>query len=152
MSQQRAPSLIARNKTARRFYELLEFVEAGILLSGPEVKSIRHNSVNFRDAHVLFRRGEAFLVGLHIAPYANAGYAGHDPDRERKLLLHRREIDLLAEKTARKGLALIPTDMHFIRGRIKIGLALGRGKKLHDKRDDLKAAAELRDARREMAR
>jgi SsrA-binding protein len=150
MNRQRTPSLIARNKKARRFYELLEFVEAGILLIGPEVKSIRNNGVNFRDAHVLFRQGEAFLVGLHIAPYANAGQAGHDPDRERKLLLHRREIDLLAEKTAQKGLALIPTDMHLTRGRVKIELALGRGKKLHDQRDDLKAAAELRDAQREM--
>jgi SsrA-binding protein len=146
------PSLIARNKKARHFYELLEFVEAGVLLSGSEVKSVRAGSVNFRDAYVVFRQGEAFLVGLHIAPYANAGYAGHDPDRERKLLLHGREIAILAEKTARKGLALIPTDMHFTRGRIKVELALGRGKKFHDRRDDLKAAAELRDAQREMDR
>jgi SsrA-binding protein len=149
MSQHSAPSLVARNKKARHLYELLEFVEAGLLLYGSEVKSVRAGGVNFRDAHVLFRRGEAFLVGLRIAPYANSGYAGHDPDRERKLLLHRREIDILAEKTARKGLALIPVNMHFSRGRIKIELALGRGKKLHDQRDDLKAAAELRDARRE---
>ncbi|MDR2076821.1 MAG: SsrA-binding protein SmpB [Desulfovibrio sp.] len=152
MNQHSASSLIARNKKARHFYELLEFVEAGILLGGSEVKSIRANGVNFRDAYVLFRQGEAFLVGLHIAPYANAGYAGHDPDRERKLLLHRRELNILAEKTSRKGLALIPTNMRFSRGKIKVELALGRGKKLHDQRDDLKAAAELRDARREMER
>jgi SsrA-binding protein len=152
MNQQRTSSLIARNKKARHYYELLEFVEAGILLNGTEVKSIRANGVNFRDAYVVFRQGEAFLTGLHIAPYANAGYAGHDPDRERKLLLHTREIDHLAEKTAQKGLSVIPVNMHFTRGRIKVELALGRGKKLHDQRDDLKAAAELRDAQREMER
>lgn len=149
MSQPQAPSLIARNKKARHLYDLLEFTEAGILLSGPEVKSIRAGGASFRDAYVVFRQREAFLVSLRIAPYANAGYAGHDPDRERKLLLHRREIEILAEKTARKGLTVIPVNMHLSRGRIKVELALGRGRKLQEQREDLKAAAELREARRE---
>ena len=98
-----------------------------------------------------FRGEEAILVGLHIAPYSNAGYAGHNPDRERKLLMHKREIQSLAEKVQQKGLSLVPVDMHFRNGKVKVELALGRGKKLHDQRDDLKNAAEMRDAEREMS-
>ena len=145
-------SLIAQNKKARHYFELLEFFEAGIVLTGSEIKSIRQNGVNFRDAYVTFRQGEAFLVGLHIAPYANAGYAGHDPDRDRKLLLHTRQIALLASRVAQKGLSVVPVNLHFSQGRVKVEIALGRGKKLHDQRDDLKNTAELRDAQREMAR
>jgi SsrA-binding protein len=144
--------LVARNKKARHYYELLEFIEAGIMVTGSEMKSIRQGAVNFRDAYVTFREGEAFLVGLHIAPYANAGYARHDPDRDRKLLLHRRELAALAEKVQQKGLSLLPLDMHFRHGKVKLELALGRGKKLRDQRQDLKQSAALRDAEREMAR
>ncbi|MDR2161580.1 MAG: SsrA-binding protein SmpB [Desulfovibrio sp.] len=151
MSGNSSTSFVVLNKKARHFYEFLEFVEAGILLSGPEIKSIRANKVNFHDSYVLFRQGEAFLTGLHIASYINAGYAQHNPDRERKLLLHKREIKILREKTAQKGLSLIPVNLHFSKGRIKIELALSRGKKLHDQRDDLKTAAILREALREMA-
>ena len=143
--------LIARNKKARHYYDLLDRIEAGIMLTGSEMKSVRAGAVNFRDAYVTFRNGEAFLVGLHIAPYANAGYARHDPDRERKLLMHRRELTNLAGKVQQKGLSLLPLDMHFRNGKVKVELALGRGKKLRDQRQDLKQAAAMRDAEREMA-
>ena len=143
---------IARNKKARHYYEFLEYIEAGIALTGSEMKSIRQGSVNFRDSYVTFRGDEGILVGLHIASYRNAGYAGHDPDRERKLLLHKREIRSLAVKVQQKGLSLVPVDMHFRNGKVKVELALGRGKKLHDQRHDLKNDAEMRDAEREMSR
>ncbi|MDR0339194.1 MAG: SsrA-binding protein SmpB [Desulfovibrio sp.] len=151
MNKKTSPALIAKNKKARHYYELLEFVEAGIVLTGSEMKSVRVGAVNFRDAYVTFRAGEAFLIGLHIAPYANAGYAGHDPDRDRKLLLHRRQLETLAEKIQQKGLALVPANMHFAHGKVKVELALGRGKKMQDQRQDLKNAAAMRDAEREMA-
>lgn len=143
-------SLIAQNKKARHYFELLEFVEAGIVLTGSEIKSVRAAAVNFRDSYVTFRQGEAFLIGLHIAPYANAGYDQHDPDRDRKLLLHDREIAKLAEQVDQKGLTVVPVNLHFRNGRVKVEIAVGRGKKLHDHRDTLKQAAELRDAQREM--
>ncbi|MDL2316868.1 SsrA-binding protein SmpB [Desulfovibrio sp. OttesenSCG-928-A18] len=153
MNKKSSGGLIAHNKKARHYYELLEFFEAGMVLTGSEMKSIRLGGVNFRDAYVSFSdSGEAFVVGLHIAPYANAGYARHDPDRKRKLLLHRRELRVLAEKVQQKGLSLIPVNMHFRNGKVKLELALGRGKKLYDQRQDLKQAAAMRDAEREMTR
>lgn len=144
--------IIAQNKKARHYYELLEFIEAGVVLTGSELKSIRQGAVNFADAYVIFREGEAFIIGLHIAPYVNAGYAQHIADRERKLLMHARELRSLADKVQQKGLTLIPVNMHFRNGRVKLELALGRGKKMQDQRQDLKHAAEMRDAEREMAR
>ena len=146
MNKKNAGGQIAQNKKARHYYELLEFIEAGIALTGSEMKSIRQGAVNFRDSYVTFRGEEAILVGLHIAPYNNAGYAGHNPDRDRKLLLHKREIRNLADKVQQKGLSLVPVNMHFSNGKVKVELALGRGKKLHDQRHDLKNAAEMRDA------
>lgn len=150
MAKNNSPSSIAQNKKARHYYELLEFVEAGLVLTGSEVKSVRASKVSFNDAYVTFRQGEAWLVGLHIAPYANAGYAQHQPDRDRKLLLNSREIGTLAARVVQKGLTLVPVNLHFRNGRIKVELALGRGKKLHDQRQDLKASAERRDLEREM--
>ncbi|GHV53364.1 SsrA-binding protein [Deltaproteobacteria bacterium] len=144
------PSVIAQNKKARHYFELMEFFEAGLVLYGSEVKSIRAGHVSFHDAYVNFKQGEAFLVGMRIAPYANAGYAVHDTDRDKKLLLHAREIILLAAKVEQKGLSVVPVNLHFKAGKIKAELALGRGKKLHDQRDALKSAAEERDARREL--
>lgn len=144
--------MIALNRNARRNYELLEYVEAGIVLMGSEIKSVRAGEVNFLDSYVAFRNGEAYLVGMHIAPYANAGYVQHAPDRERKLLLHRREINRLAARVEQKGLTVVPVDLHFTRGLVKVELAVGRGKKRHDQREDLKRAAMMRDAEREMAR
>ena len=116
------------------------------------MKSIRQGAVNFRDSYVSFREGEAFIIGLHIAPYVNAGYAGNDPDRDRKLLLHRKELQGLEDKVQQKGLSLVPVNMHFRNGKVKLELALGKGKKLRDQRQDLKHAAEMRDAEREMTR
>ena len=152
MSKKTAGGLIAQNKKARHYYELLEFIEAGMVLTGSEMKSIRQGAVNFADAYVTFREGEAFVIGLHIAPYANAGYAGHEPGRDRKLLMHARELRTLADKVQQKGLTLIPVNMHFRNGKVKLELALGRGKKAQDQRQDLKHAAEMRDAEREMSR
>lgn len=152
MSKKNSPSHIAQNKKARHYFELLEFFEAGIVLTGSEVKSIRAGMVTFHDAYVTFKQGEAFLQGLRIAPYANAGYAQHDPDRGKKLLLHRDQIENLSAKVDQKGLAVVPVNLHFSKGNIKVELALGRGKKLHDQRQDLKNAAERRDLEREMSR
>ena len=152
MAKKQSPAHIATNKKARHYYELLSFIEAGIALTGSEVKSIRAGSLSFHDAHVVFRHGEAFLRGLHIAPYANAGYAQHEPDRERKLLLHAREINALTGKAEPKGLTVVPVNLHFSKGRIKVELALARGKKMHDQRESLKNAAEQRDLQRELAR
>ena len=152
MTKKTSGSMIAQNKKARHYYELLDFYEAGIALTGSEIKSVRAGEVNFRDSHITFRQGEAILVGLHIAPYANAGYAQHDPDRDRKLLLHRREIGILAAKVEQKGFTVVPVNLHFRNGRVKVEIAVGRGKKLHDQREDLKRSAALRDAEREMAR
>jgi SsrA-binding protein len=152
MSGKEHPASLAHNKKARHYYELLEFVEAGLMLTGSEIKSIRAGKVSFNDADVSFRQAEAFLLGLHIAPYANAGYARHQPERERKLLLHAREIETLSAKVEQKGLTLIPVNLHFRNGKIKVELAVGRGKKLHDQRQDLKDAAERRDLERELSR
>lgn len=151
MSRKTPPSTIAVNKKARHLYELSEFLEAGIALTGPEVKSIRAGKVNFIDSYVEFRRGEAWLLSLHIAPYANAGYAPQAPDRPRKLLLHAREIARMAGLVAQKGLTVAPVRVYLKHGRIKLEIALGRGKKLHDHRESLKRRAAERDLARELA-
>lgn len=151
MSQKTSPSTIAVNKKARHLYELSDFTEAGIVLTGPEVKSIRAGKVNFIDSYVDFRRGEAWLVSLHVAPYSNAGYAPQEPDRARKLLLHQREIGKLAGLVAQKGLTVVPVRLYLKRGKIKVEIAVGRGKKLHDHRESLKKRAAERDMARDLA-
>lgn len=151
MSKKTPSSAIAVNKKARHLYELSEFLEAGISLTGPEVKSVRAGKVNFIDSYVEFRQGEAWLVSLHVAPYANAGYAPQAPDRPRRLLLHAREIGRLAGAVAQKGLTVVPVRLYFSRGKVKVEIALGRGKKLHDHRETLKRRAEERDMARELA-
>lgn len=151
MSQKTSPSTIAVNKKARHLYELSEFTEAGVVLTGPEVKSIRAGKVNFVDSYVDFRRGEAWLVSLHIAPYSNAGYAPQEPERARKLLLHQREIAKLAGMVAQKGLTVVPVRLYLKRGKVKVEIAVGRGKKLHDHRESLKRRAEERDLARELS-
>lgn len=142
---------VAQNKKARHLYDLDNFMEAGISLTGPEVKSLRDGKVNFMDSYVDFRNGRALLIGLHIAPYANAGYAVQIPDRPRALLLHAREIHMLAAKVAQKGLTVVPVKLYFKHGRVKLEIALGRGRKLHDHRDALKRRAEERDIQRNLA-
>lgn len=151
MSKKSPSTAIAVNKKAHHLYELSEFLEAGISLTGPEVKSVRVGKVNFIDSYVEFRLGEAWLVSLHIAPYANAGYAPQAPDRPRRLLLHAHEISRLAGSVAQKGLTVVPVRLYFSRGKIKVEIALGRGKKLHDHRETLKRRAAERDMARELA-
>ena len=151
MSQKTSPSTVAVNKMARHLYELSEFTEAGIVLTGPEVKSIRAGKVNFIDSYVDFRQGEAWLVSLHIAPYANAGYVSQEPDRARKLLLHQGQISKFADLVAQQGLTVVPVSLYFKRGKVKVEIALGKGKKLHDHRETLKRRAAERDMARELA-
>lgn len=148
--KQKSSSLIAQNKKARHLYELSDFHEAGIELTGSEVKSIRMGKTSFVDSYVEFRKGEAWLVSLNIAPYANGGYVKQEPDRPRRLLLHAREIDHLAGQAAQKGLTVVPTKLYFKNGRVKAEIALGKGKKLHDHRETLKRRAEERDLARDM--
>ena len=151
MSQKTPPSTVAVNKKARHLYELSEFTEAGMVLTGPEVKSIRAGKVNFIDSYVDFRQGEAWLVSLNIAPYANAGYMPQEPDRSRKLLLHEGEISKFAGLVAQQGLTVVPVRIYFKRGKVKVEIALGKGKKLHDHRETLKRKAAERDMARELA-
>lgn len=139
---------IARNRRATFEYEILERIEAGIVLVGTEVKGIRERGASIADAYVIIKDGEAWLIGATIQEYANAGYARHDPQRSRKLLLHRREIDRLQSRLAEKGLTLVPLRMYFSEGRAKLEIGLGRGKTLHDKR---RTVVE-RESRREVAR
>ncbi len=145
-----ATAAIAANKKARHLYHLSDFMEAGLALNGPEVKSLRAGQVNFRDAYVEFHGGEAWLVGLHIAPYKNAGYVEQDPDRRRKLLMHASEIRRFAVQVEQKGLTVVPVRLYFKNGRAKVEIALGKGKKLFDHRDDMKRRAEERDMQREL--
>ena len=139
---------IARNKRARFDYILLETFEAGIVLRGTEVKSLRDGKANISDAYGIVRDGEIFLLNAHIQPYESRGYADHEPTASRKLLLHRKEIRRLIGAVERQGLTLIPLELYFKNGVAKLALALAKGKKLHDKRD----TERQRDAEREMAR
>lgn len=139
---------VARNKRARFDYHLLDTFEAGLVLSGTEVKSLRTGKASIADAYGIVRDGEVFLLNAHIQPYERGGYVNHEPTRNRKLLLHRREIRRLIGAVEREGLTLIPLELYFKNGVAKVALALAKGKKLHDKRDTEKQ----RDAEREMAR
>ena len=144
--------LVALNKKARHLYEFLEKYEAGLVLMGSEVKSLRLGRISFKDGYVKFQDGEAFLIGVHIAPYENAGYAGHEPERPRKLLLHTAEINAMRVKVEQKGLTVVPVRVYFKNGRAKAEIALARGKKVFDRRDDLKNRDLDRDAARELSR
>lgn len=139
---------IARNKRARHDYEILETFEAGLVLQGTEVKSLRAGKASLSDAYGVIKDGEIWLLNLHISPYEKGTAWNHDPTRTRKLLLHTSEIRRLIGAVERKGLTLIPLEMHFRRGRAKVVIAVARGKKLHDKRQDLKE----KDAQRDVAR
>lgn len=152
MARTPGEKLIAANKKARHEYELLDKYEAGLSLTGSEVKSLRQGKVSFRDGYVRVAGGEAWLSGLYIAPYENAGYAQHDPDRDRKLLLHKREIELISRKIESKGLTVVPTRLYFKQGRAKAEIALARGKQVHDKRQAIKDRDLAREAERQLAR
>lgn len=142
--------MVARNKKARHEYEILDTYEAGLVLRGPEVKSIRAGKVSLTGAFARVDQGEAWLYDMHITPYDPAARWNEDPTRPRKLLLHGSEIRRLIGATQEKGLALVPLDIHFRRGNAKIDLALARGKKLHDKRETLKRKTHQREMQREL--
>src|ERR671932_2528321 len=147
-AEQPPHQIVARNKRARHDYHILETWEAGLVLTGTEVKSLRAGKANLGDAFGIVKAGEVFLLNLHIAPYEQGNVFNHDPTRTRKLLLHRREIRRLIGAVERQGLTLVPLELYFKRGVAKVTLALGKGKKLHDKRADERR----REDEREMAR
>jgi len=141
--------IISDNRQARFLYEILDTYEAGIQLTGTEVKSIRAGKVNLRDGYCLIRNGEAWLMNVHIAPHKMASqYFNHEPKHDRKLLLHKKEINKLIGLLEQKGLSLVPLKMYIKGDWIKVNLGLGKGKKLHDKRETIKR----RDDERQMAR
>ncbi|MDP5339244.1 MAG: SsrA-binding protein SmpB [Nodularia sp. (in: cyanobacteria)] len=143
--------VISDNRQARYLYEILETFEAGVELVGTEVKSIRAGRVNLQDGYALIRDGEAWLINVHISPYnASSQYFNHEARRTRKLLLHSQEIRKLIGKVEQEGLTLVPLKMYLKRGWVKVSIALGKGKKLHDKRESLKRRQDQRDMQRAM--
>ena len=145
--------VISNNKKAYFLYEITETYEAGIQLTGTEVKSLREGRVNLRDGFAQIRNGEAWLLNVHISPYqASGSYFNHEPRRTRKLLLNRREISKLTGSIEQKGLTLVPLKMYFKGNWVKISIGLGRGKKIHDKRETIKRRQDQRDMARAMKR
>ncbi len=143
--------VISDNRQARYLYEILETYEAGIQLTGTEVKSIRAGKVNLQDGYALLRDGEAWLINVHISPYtASSQYFNHEPRRTRKLLLRRDELRKLIGKVEQQGLTLIPLKMYLKRGWVKISIALAKGKKIYDKREDIKKRQDQREMQRAM--
>jgi SsrA-binding protein len=140
--------IVAQNKKARHDYFIDQTMEAGIVLSGTEVKSIRQGKVNLKDSYATIEGGEVIINGMHISPYEQGNIFNKDPLRDRKLLLHKSEINRLIGYTQQKGMTLVPLQLYFKRGKVKLELGIGKGKKLYDKRDDI---AE-RDAKREIDR
>ncbi len=130
--------IITDNKKARFDYEIVEKFEAGLVLTGSEVKSIRDGAVNLKDSYISFRNGEAFLQNAHISVYTASSYNNHEPERLRKLLMHREELDKIMGRVQEKSLSCVPLKMYFKNGRIKIEIGLGRGKKKHDKRQSIR--------------
>ena len=143
-----AEKIIAQNKTARLHYFIDETYEAGIVLVGTEVKSLREGRANLKDSYAMVREWEVFLHELHISPYTFGNRYNHEPLRVRKLLLHNREIKRLYGKSLEMGLSIVPLKLYFKRGKVKVEIGVGHGKKLYDKREELKK----RDDRRDMAR
>lgn len=137
--------VVCRNKKARFDYEILEVIEAGMVLLGTEVKSLRQGRANLKDSYARIKGGELYLMQSHISPYTHAYYDNHQPDRVRKLLVHRREIKRLLGKTQEKGLTLVPLKIYFKDGKAKVELALARGKRTYDKRQSLKRKTEQRE-------
>jgi SsrA-binding protein len=147
-----APGDVASNRQASYRYNLLERFECGIVLTGTEVKSLREGGAQLKDSYALVRDGEVFLVGVYIPPYGPAAHDNHDPERTRKLLLHRSEIERLVGRTHERGLTLVPTRMYFSgpRSRAKVEIALAKGKDLYDKRDSIRTRDMARDVQREL--
>ena len=142
--------LVADNRKAGHDYHFLETFEAGLVLTGTEVKAIREGRVNLRDSFCRLLGAEAFLFGAHIGQYSHGGYASHDPTRNRKLLLRREELNKLIGKTTEKGLTIVPVRMYFKKGRVKLAIALAKGKKTFDKRETIKRREAERETRAAM--
>jgi len=150
MAKASGEKLITENRQARHEYHLLERLEAGLVLTGTEVKSLRQGGANLRRSYADVRGDEVWLVGAHISAYEQGNAANHDPDRERKLLLHRGQIESLIGKVQEKGLTLVPTKLYFKDGRAKVELAVARGKEQRDKRRDLQRREADRQIEREL--
>ena len=151
MSDNDGYKVLSDNRKARFLYDILETYEAGLQLMGTEVKSIRAGKVNLQDGYALIRNGEAWLINVHISPYTSSSqYFNHDPRRTRKLLLHRQEIRKLIGKVEQQGLTLVPLKLYLKRGLVKVSIGLAKGKKLHDKREDLKRRQDQREIQRAM--
>jgi SsrA-binding protein len=144
---ERARRLIAENRKARHDYHILETWEAGVALLGTEVKAIREGRVNLRDSYARVHGAEVWMMNVHISPYSHRGYAQHAEMRERKLLLHRHEIRKLVGRTTEKGLTLVPLELYFRDGKVKVLLALARGKQAHDKRETIRRRELERETR-----
>lgn len=140
--------LIASNKTARRDYEITDTYEAGMVLTGTEVKALRAGKANLKDSYAVVSENEVFLRELHIGHYDHGNRYNHEPLRSRKLLLHKREIKRLYGKSREKGLSLIPLKLYFKNSMVKVEIGIGKGKKLHDRRQDIKKREERRDISR----
>ena len=139
--------IIADNRKAGHDYHLLEQFEAGMVLTGTEVKAAREGRVNLREAYCRFQGDEIFIMGMHVGQYSHGGYASHDPVRSRKLLLNRSELNKLLGKTTEKGLTIVPVRMYFKKGRIKLAIALAKGKKAYDKRETIRRREADRETR-----
>ncbi len=140
--------IVCQNKKARHDYHIIEVIEAGMVLLGTEVKSLREGRANLKDSYARIRDGELYLLQAHISPYSHASLDNHDPERVRKLLVHKRELKRLTGKTQEKGLTLVPLKIYFKDGKAKIELALASGKKSYDKRETLKRKTQAREMER----
>jgi SsrA-binding protein len=148
MPEREPNQILARNRQATHHYFIQERLEAGIALLGTEVKSLRQGRANLKDSYALVRRGEVWLLNCHISPYSHGNLNNHDPLRERKLLMHREEIRRLERQIRQSGLTLVPLQLYLQRGRVKVELGVGKGKKLYDKRESIKQRDLDREARR----
>ena len=146
-AREEAQKIIADNRKASHDYHLIETFEAGVALLGTEVKSIREGGANLRDSFARIEDGEVWVYNIHVSPYRNRGYSDHDPTRRRKLLLHRHEILKMAGRVAERGLTLVPLRMYFKNGRVKVALALAKGKQAHDKRETIRKREVDRETR-----
>jgi SsrA-binding protein len=147
MTRRREDSLIADNRKAGHDYHFLETFEAGVALLGTEVKAMREGRAQLRDSYCRIEGGEAYLLGAHVGQYSHGGYAAHDPVRKRKLLLHRDELNKLLGKTTEKGLTIVPLRLYFKNGRVKLAIALAKGKRQYDKRETIKRREAERETR-----
>jgi SsrA-binding protein len=145
--REKARRVIAENRKARHDYHILETWEAGVALLGTEVKAIREGRVNLRDSYARAQDGEIWMMNVHVSPYSHRGYTDHAEKRQRKLLMHAHEIRKLIGRTVEKGLTLVPLELYFKKGRVKVLLALAKGKQAHDKRETLRRRETDRETR-----